>query len=219
MITNDMESWKKMDKSTKLKGGVVMGKLFFVFALCLVLTTYAGAYDVINIDLGDGDDPVYSGNGPVSENYGGAIVIDEWNGYYNVEGDLIASPRCDSIGVPGSSATYARSVFIADDPLNAHGYVSYVAGGELLTDGFLKTGATDPCIYLYGNWAHGGIFDVYIMSDVAGSFTIRDGKGTTHGPTALTGGGTEASWVSGQNYVKFTTSGLAATLPETRTVR
>ncbi len=180
-------------------------RLFFVIALCLGFTSLAGAYDVINIDLNGGaSDPLYNGSGPFGNPTW--ITIDEWNGYYQGEGVMMTSPRCVNIGEPGGITTYGRAVFIADPC--AHSYLSGGAG-ELLGDGFVSdyTGAEPnlfPKLYIYGNWAYGGLFDVYILAAGApGSFTIRDGKGNIQSGS-LTGAGDQSSWNPGQNYVKFT---------------
>ncbi len=165
-------------------------------------------YEVINIDLtGKVNDPPYIGQGPVANSN---WDIDEpWKTYYQGEGRLFTSPRCKNIGVPGSPATYAKAVFLVDPC--SHSYISGESGmGKLLGDGFVSdyTG-TDPNLfpklYIYGNWAYGGIFDVYITIAGApnGQVIMRDGKGNIFGPNTLTGVNNENNWVEGDNYVKF----------------
>ncbi len=159
-------------------------------------------YNVINIDLNGGpNDPCYVGTAAFAQAQGTDCVIGEWTGYYQGEGELMDSPRCANIGIPGSPATYARAVFVVDPC--THGYVS--SEPNLLGDGFVKTGGgLDPSLFMYGNWAYGGIFDIYVLASAPGSFTLRDGKGTIHGPNSLAGDSNESNWVEGQNYVKFT---------------
>ncbi len=212
MIMNQLETREKMDNITQLKGGVVMGKLFFVIALCLGITALASAYDVVNIDLnGSTSDPNYNSDGPFSNNHSGAVVLNEWDGYYQGDGVIMSSPRCINIGVPGKTATYGRAVQIVDPC--THSYVSGEAGmGDLLGDGFKSDyiGVDPnlfPKLYVYGNWAYGGIFDVYITAAgtaAGGQVWMRDGRGTEFGPSTLTGVNNENNWVAGDNFVKFT---------------
>ncbi len=156
-------------------------------------------YEVINIDInGNASDPCYCGQGPVG-NPEWTIVC--WNGYYQGEGNLMASPRCEDINEPGTPGTYARAIFIADPCTH-----DYITGGEgdLLGDGFVKSGGpTDPNpgLCLWGTMAYGGIFDVYVLASEAGSFTIRDSNGTFQSGFLI--GGTEAAWIEGKNYIVF----------------
>ena len=159
------------------------------------------AYEVINVDInGSASDPCYIGPGPVGNSNWN---IDEpWSGYYQGEGNLMASPRCENIGVPGSPAIYARAIYIADPNPAAH--IPATGVGDLLGDGFVKSGGpTDPNpgLFIWGTMAYGGIFDVYILASAAGSFTITDSNGTTQ--SASLTGGIEAAWIEGSNYVVF----------------
>jgi hypothetical protein len=158
-------------------------------------------YNVINIDLNGGpNDPNYVGTAAFAQAQGTNCVTEEWDGYYQGEGVMMTSPRCTDIGMPVHDAVYSRAVLIVDPC--THGYIS----GEpnLLGDGFVKSGGgPDPALFMYGNWSYGGIFDVYVLASAPGSFAIRDGKGTIHGPNTLSGDSNESNWVEGQNYVKF----------------
>jgi hypothetical protein len=200
MITNWLELFKKKDDVMQLKGGVVMGKLLFVIALCLSFTALAGAYDVINIDLnGSASDPCYTGLGPFGNpSY---VDVDDWNGFFTGVGVMMASPRNSGIGTAGSSATYARALYIADPC--SHNYVPYTTGNELLNDGFQKTPPVsdpNPGLFFWGSMAYGGVYDVYVISDVIGAFTIKDSNGDTQSASLSGGGG---AWAEGTNYVKF----------------
>jgi len=204
MITNWLELFKKKDNVMQLKGGVVMGKLLFVIALCLSFTALAGAYDVINIDLnGSNSDPCYTGLGPFGNpSY---VNVTSWNGFDSGIGVMMASPRNSGIGGAGSAATYARALYIADPC--SHQYVVYPAGGTnaLLGDGFQKTPPPtnpDPGLFFWGSMAYGGVYDVYVISDVAGSFTITDSNGDVQ--SKATTGGPVGGWSEPNNYVVFT---------------
>jgi len=180
-----------------------MGKLFFAITLCLGFTAFACAYDVINIDLnGSVADPCYDGLGPFGDpNW---ADVNEWNGYNQGDGVMMASPRCESIGVPKTPGYYAKAFFIADPCM--HGYLPYVTGDKLLGDGFVKTGLpTDPnpCLFIWGSMAYGGIYDVYVLANAPGNFTITDSNGDTQ-VDSLSGGGIPGVWTQGVNFIKFT---------------
>jgi len=200
MITNRLELCKKKENVMHLKGGVVMGKLLFVIALCLSFTAIAGAYDVINIDInGSAFDPVYTGLGPFGDPTW--AIVNVWNGYYQGNGVMMASPRCANIGTPGSPGTYGRAIFMADPC--SHNYQPYTTGHDLLDDGFVKTPPpTDPNpgLFFWGTLSYGGVYDVYVISKTAGSFTITDSNGDTQS-ASVTGG--DIPWQEGTNYVKF----------------
>jgi hypothetical protein len=172
------------------------GKRIILVLLSLGVAGLASAVEVINIDLnGYENEAAYTGTAAFDD--GGT----PWHAFYGGWGTAMGSPRSKDLIAGGGTAgpsTYARQVWIGD--AGDHGYVS---GTGLLDDGFVKSiGAShDPNVTLMGRGAYGGVFDVYVYGNTAGSFTLLENDGKTQTTKGVTG--TTAGFVEGENYVIF----------------
>jgi hypothetical protein len=175
-------------------------KLCSVVLLILGAGVIASAAEVINIDLnGYNSNIPYIGNG--AYDVGDSTI---WKIYYGGFGAAIGSDRTESL-VPATvpedelwyASVYAAQVWIGDDGQN-HGYLY---GTGLMDDGFVKDGASNPKINLFGDGAYQGVYDIYVYGSEAGDFILNYyGTQTTK---SVDGDANEGMFELGHNYVVF----------------
>ena len=181
-------------------------RLLTIFWICMWVVGSASAVEVINIDINNyNNNTGYAGPGPYT---GGT---ETWLPYYGGYGIALGSQRSanliDESDTAGPS-TYAEQVWIGDQ-----GYHAYLTGGTedtLMEDGFIANvpgtpgSLQDPnIVFLTGRGAYGGVFDMYVISDAAGSFTLTEHFGAKIRTDSLTGTETEGVFELGKNYVVF----------------
>lgn len=175
-------------------------KLYSVVLLILGAGVIAPAAEVINIDLNGYNSSIpYIGNG--AYDVGDSTI---WKVYYGGFGAAIGSDRTESL-VPATvpedelwyPSVYAAQVWIGDDGQN-HGYLY---GSGLMDDGFVKDGASNPKISIFGDGAYQGVYDIYVYGSEAGDFILNYyGTQTTK---SVAGDANEGMFELGHNYVVF----------------
>ena len=181
---------------------------YVILLLCVAMPVLA--VEVISVDINNyGNDVVYSGEAAVP----GAT---EWVAFYGGWAEPAGSPRSANLVPAGTiqPSTYAEQVWLAD--AGGHDYVTGPGNG-LLDDGFMSSTASDiatlsdPNLAFVGldmfgdagDLAYGGVFDVYIYGNSAGTFSLTDISGEViAGPASVTGS-TSSDFVEGENYVFF----------------
>ncbi len=172
-------------------------KCIAIVLMCLSYGGAASGREVINIDFNNyGDEAAYTGKAAFDDS------VHQWHAFYGGWGVAVGSPRSNNLIDRGQSpgpSTYAEQIWIGDAG-TGHGYL---AGSELLDDGFVKTGAGgDPNVTLIGGeGAYGGVFDIYVYGDSPGSFTLIQNNGATQTTKSVTG--TTTGFVEGENFVVF----------------
>ncbi|MCE5185238.1 MAG: hypothetical protein LLF76_03835 [Planctomycetaceae bacterium] len=201
-------------------------KVLAVIALVIAMMTAASADEVISIDINNyGNTAAFTGQAAVP----GAAT---WIAYDGGWGVPAGSPRSAGLTsydnnlktFPVKASTYAAQVWLADQ--GNHGYVTG-AGSGLLDDGFVSATpsaaatAADPNISFIGldmfgtagtAHAYGGVFDVYIYGDSAGTFRLTDANDVDPNVIAqasVTGTVTPGVFELGKNYVVFENIAIA----------
>ena len=186
---------------------MVNGKIFMSILLSIAMT--ALSVEVISIDINDfGNDAAYSEVAAVPD----AV---EWVAYSGGWGTPVGSPRSANLAQMGTiqPSTYAEQVWLGDR--GGHDYISG-SGSGLLDDGFVSFTPSvvpteaDPNLAFIGldmfgdagDLAYGGVFDLYIYGNSAGTYTLKGANNEIiAGPVAITG--TTSGLVEGENYVLF----------------